>query len=169
LRIRADEHISEGIVRAVREMALSPGWELSHVIEVGDRGSTDVHWVTKFARDGGHAILSGDTDFFKRHQQVLAIKSTGMRVIHLPHRWANSRCELQASHVLLWWRRIETTIAKMAPQECYRVPWNLSEEGELLKIKIDYQDAERKAKRDETRAAKRKDEKSSDKVEGTRS
>lgn len=36
MKIRADEHVSIGIVRAVREMALSPGWELSQVIEAGE-------------------------------------------------------------------------------------------------------------------------------------
>ena len=147
MRIRADEHVSMEIVRAVREMALSPTWELTQVIEVGDRGSTDEHWVTKFAREGGHAVLSGDTDFFKRHQLVLAVNRTGMRIIHMPSRWSNARCELQAAHILLWWQRIEKTIGSMAQRECYRPPWNLSEDGALTKISINFQDSDRHAKR----------------------
>jgi hypothetical protein len=81
LRIRADEHISPEIVRAVREIALSAGWELTQVTDVGDRGSSDEHWATKFAGEGGNAILSGDTDFFKHHQLVLAINRSGLRVM----------------------------------------------------------------------------------------
>ena len=60
MKIRADEHIAEKIVRLVRDMALSDGWELSHVIEAGQRGTADEHWATQFANDGGQAIISAD-------------------------------------------------------------------------------------------------------------
>lgn len=155
MKIRADEHVSREIVRAIREMALSPDWELTHVIDAGDRGSQDEHWATKFAKEGGHAILSGDTDFFKHHQLVAAIGRTGLRVIHLPAKWSNAKCDFQAAHVLLWWRRIEKTIGSMSPRECYRPPWNLSEEGELKRVHIDFQNSERYMKRAAKRAAQR--------------
>src|SRR5437879_1491646 len=115
-------------------MALSPGWELTQVVEVGDRGSQDEHWATKFAKEGGHAILSGDTDFFRHHHLVLAINRSGLRVIHMPPKWSNAKCELQAAHILLWWRRIEQTIESMVPRECYRPPWNITESGDLNKV-----------------------------------
>lgn len=143
MRIRADEHVSPEIVRAVREMALTPGWEITQVTQVGDRGSEDEHWISKFAREGGHAVLSGDTDFFKRHHLVLEVNKTGLRVIHLPSKWANARCDLQAAHILLWWRRIEKTISTMSGRQCYRPKWNIKEDGELDRIKVDYQDADR--------------------------
>jgi len=164
LKVRADEHVSHEIIRAVRAMALSHTWELSSVIEVGDRSSEDVHWITKFASQGGHAIISGDRDFLNRPHQVLAVNRTGMRVIHLPAKWAGARCDLQAAFVLLWWRRIERTISAMGKRECYRPPWNATEDGELAKIKVDYQDADkwekRQAKRD-AQAAKQQDQPSS--------
>jgi PIN like domain len=151
LKVRGDEHVSLEIVRAVRAMALTHGWEFSSVVEVGDRGSKDEHWITKFASEGGHAIISGDTDFLKRPHQVLAVNRTGMRVIHMPPKWSNARCDLQAAHTLLWWRRIERTIAAMNPRECYRPPWNATEDGELAKLKVDYQDADKWEKRREKR------------------
>lgn len=77
-----------------------------------------------------------------------------MRVIHMPAKWANARGALQASHILLWWRRIEDKIKEMSPLECFRPPWNISEDGVLNKITIDYHDAERKAKREAKRTAK---------------
>lgn len=156
MKVRADEHVSIHIVRAVRDMALSDGWELTQVIEVGDRGSSDEHWATKFAREGGHAILSGDTDFFKHHQLVIAINHARLRVVHMPPKWSNARCELQASHMLLWWRRIEKILESMSPLECYRPPWNISEDGELLKIKVNYHDAEHHRKREVQRVERRK-------------
>lgn len=156
MKIRADEHVSKEIVRAVRELALTPGVELSHVIECGDGGSDDVHWITKFADEGGDAILSADTDFFKRPHQVVAIQKTGLRIIHLPPKWANARCDLQAAHILLWWRRIENQIGNMGKRECYRPQWNVHEDGEMHRISIDFQDAERKLKREASRAEKEK-------------
>lgn len=154
MKVRADEHVSLEIVRAVRGMALTPGWDLSHVVESGDRGAKDEHWITRFARQGGNAIITGDTDFLKRPHQVLAVNRTGMRVIHMPSKWANARCELQAAHVLLWWRRIERCVANMRQRECFRPPWNVSEDGELLKINVDYQNADKWEKRQAQRAAK---------------
>jgi PIN like domain len=151
VKLRADEHVSIEIVRAVRGIALSVGWELSHVVEAGDRGATDEHWATKFARAGGEAILTGDTDFFRRPHLVAAINRAGLRVIHMPPKWANARCELQAAHILLWWRRIEKQLEAMSPRECYRPPWNINETGELLKVKVDYHEANKRVKRDQKR------------------
>ncbi len=143
MKIRADEHVSPEIVRAIRDMALSPDWEISSVLDY-DRGSDDVHWITHFARDGGHAILSADTDFFKVPHQVVAIFDTKLRVIHLPAKWANATCHLQAAHLFLWWRRIETCVAEMRVGQCFRPPWNINESGKLERIDIDFQKASRK-------------------------
>lgn len=151
MKIRADEHISQEIVRAVRELALSPTFELTHVFDVGHGGSGDVHWITKFAEDGGDVILTADTDFCNRPHQVVAIQKTGLKIVHLPSRWANARADLQAAHILLWWRRIEVKLKAMAKRECYRPPWNIQEDGELKKVDIDFQSAERKLKRETNR------------------
>jgi len=147
MKVRADEHVSSEIVRAVREMALSPGWEISSVIDVGDRSLDDVHWITRFADQGGHAIITADTDFFKKPAQVIAVFTTGIRVIHFPPKWANADRRLQAAHTLFWWRRIEEQIASMKGRECYRTPWNVIETGKLAKVPIDYAEAHKKHKK----------------------
>lgn len=146
MKVRADEHVSLEIVRAVREMALSPAWELSSVYEI-DRGADDVHWLTKFAREGGKAIITADTDFFKSPAQVVAVFNTGIRVIHFPPKWANAIGRLQAAHTLLWWRRIEAQIEGMKDRECYRPPWNITEEGTLARVQIDYAEAHKKLRK----------------------
>jgi len=147
LRIRADEHVSPEIARAVREMALSPGWELSHVLEIGEGGSKDEHWITRFSKSGGAAILSADTDFLKSPPQVVAVFRTGVKVIHLPAAWANSKAALQAAHILLWWDRIERKLSEMNQRECWRPPWNLNVSGELRKIDVDFQEAQKKLRK----------------------
>lgn len=105
-------------------------------------------------RKAGNAILSGDTDFFRRHQLIVAISRTGLKLIHMPSKWSNARGDLQAAHILLWWQRIEAQIASMSPRECFRPPWNISDTGEFTKVRIDYQNAERRAKRQRQRAVR---------------
>lgn len=126
-------------------MVLSPGWELTSVLDY-DRGADDVHWITRFAREGGHAIISADTDFLKVPQQVAAVFDTGLKVIHLPSKWSNAACHLQAAHLLLWWRRIEARIGSMQPRQCFRPPWNINETGDLIQVSINFQAASRKVR-----------------------
>jgi len=151
VKIRADEHVSEQIVRAVREIALSKDWYLSHVVEAGYGGAADEHWATAFAREGGEAILTADTDFHKRHAQMAAIAQTGLKVIHMPPAWAQSRGDLQAAHIFQWWRRIENKLVSMRRRECYQPPWNINEKGELKKVQMDFQNAIKKQKRKKKR------------------
>jgi len=78
-------------------MAISKGFEFSHVYEANQGGHKDEHWITAFANDGGEAIITADSDFHKRPAQVVAVFNTGMKVIHLPPKWGNAKCHLQAA------------------------------------------------------------------------
>ena len=149
MKIRADEHVSEQIVRAVRDLALSPGFELSHVVAEGDRGARDEHWLVRFAAQGGHAILTADTDFFKLPQQAMAVFDTGIRVIHLPSKWASAPGHLQCAHILLWWLRIEAAVATSKPRQCWRPVWNIRDDGELQLVPINFEEHRRKLKKSE--------------------
>ena len=147
MRIRADEHVSSRIVRMICDLALSSDYELSSVIDSGHGGTGDPYWVTAFANEGGKAILSADTDFFKKPYQVVAIDNTGLKVIHLPSKWANARGHLQAAHILMWWLRIERKLHEAKPREVWVVQWNINESGELRQKKVDYAAYHKKIKK----------------------
>ena len=147
MRIRADEHVAQAIVAAVRDVALSPGWELDSVRSAGHHGSSDVHWITAFMNDGGDAILSADRDFLENPPQVDAVFRTGAKVIHLPPKWGQAKGRLQAAHILMWWDRIERCISEMKQRECYRPQWNINDTGTLQKVAIDFQAAQKKVKK----------------------
>lgn len=152
MKIRADEHIAPGIVTSVRDMGLTDStWEFSSVRLAGQSGQSDQHWITEFANLGGEAILSADTDFFRKPPQIQAVFNTGIRVIHLPPKWGQSSGDLQAAFILLWWRRIEKTLTAMNARECYRPPWNIKTDGELKRVPIDFQNAQKKLKRSKKR------------------
>jgi PIN like domain len=149
LKIRADEHIAPVIVESLKAVAVKSETDLTSVLGVGigQKGMADVHWISDFAKSGGTAILTADTDFVKTPPQVDAVFRTGIKVIHLPNRWAQSKLSLQTAHLLIWWNRIEAKITEMKPRECFSPKWNISEEGELQKVQLDFAKAQLKLKR----------------------
>ena len=134
------------------ELVLSPDFEFSSIFNVGHKGSPDEYWATEFAKDGGDAILTADTDFFRKPNQVVAIDRTGLKVIHLPSRWANARAHLQAAHILMWWPRIEVKLHEANPREVWMVQWNINEDGELKRKKVDYGAAHKTLRKAERRS-----------------
>ncbi len=152
MKIRADENVSPKIVAMVRQLAMSASFDLSSVFESGHRGTEDQYWATAFAHDGGDAILSADKDFFKKPHQVVAIDDTGLRVIYLPPKWANASGFLQASHILMWWPRIEAKLKEAKPREVWVVKWNISQEGELERKRVDYGKVRKKLRKAERRS-----------------
>lgn len=147
MRIRADEHVAKAIVAAVRDIALAPGWQIDSVVEAGQSGSSDVHWITSFMTGGGNAILSADRDFLENPPQVDAVFRTGAKVIHLPPKWGQAKGRIQAAHILMWWGRIEECITLMKARECFRPQWNVNESGLMQKIPINFQAAQKKLKK----------------------
>lgn len=147
MRIRADEHVAEAIIRAVREIALRDGWTLDSVVSAEQSGRSDVHWITEFMADGGDVILSADRDFLESPPQVDAVFRTGAKVIHLPPKWGQAKGVMQAAHILMWWARIEDCIITMQPRQCFRPPWNINEAGDLQRVSIDFQKAQQKLKK----------------------
>lgn len=83
MKIYADEHVSIKVIKAIREVGLKEGMELSHVEEKGQRGHPDVSWATAFQKDNGTAILTADRGFTKGLQRK-AIQATGLQVVLLP-------------------------------------------------------------------------------------
>ena len=135
------------MLNIIRDISLTHDWDLSSVVEAGDKGAADVHWIRRFAEENGDAIITGDSDFIRKHQQVIAVFETGVRVIYLPARWSNAIIDHKIAHLLQWWNRIETRLASMKPRECYEVTWNLQVDADLRKIDIDFHTAFRKLKK----------------------
>lgn len=140
MKVRADEHVSPKIVRALRELALSPGWELSHVRETHPPRTADETWVPRFAAEGGKAIITADANMLKRPHQLLAVQQSGVVGLILPHAWASAKKNVQASSLLYFWPEIEETFRAAQPREFWRIPSSLHK-GPLEKIVINYAQA----------------------------
>jgi len=49
----------------------------------------------------------------------------------------------------------DSVVDKQAPRECHRPPWNITEVGDLAKVEVDFQEAEKRAKRTTKRSGTR--------------
>lgn len=148
MKIRADEHVSPKLVGIVRTVALERSdVDLSSIYESDQRGMADHHWITEFANEGGHAILSTDTDFFKKHQQVLAVERTGLRVVWFAPPHGNAKLRLQLANALIWWPIIESTIREARAREFWDATWGIREKLELRPRKVDFQSHKTKLKK----------------------
>ena len=96
--------------------------------------------------------MSADTDFFRKPNQVVAIDQTGLRVVHMPSKWANAKGHLQAAHILMWWPHIEAKLAEAKPREMCVVPWNIKQDGEMVRKKVDYGAFRKKSRKAERRS-----------------
>jgi PIN like domain len=135
------------IVNAIKRIAKPVRFDVSSVYETDDRGSADAHWIRKFAQEGGKIIMSADADFFRKPHQVIAVQDNGMILIHLPPKWANAKLHLQAAHILAWRGRLESKFESAKPRECWRPDWNISEDGEMKRVSIDFECARKKLKK----------------------
>lgn len=135
MKIRADEHVSPKIIRALRDLVLNPAWELSHVREMHGTRTADETWVAQFAADGGRGIITADATMLKRPHQRRAIQSSGVAGVVLPRAWAMARRHIQASALLFHWPQIEDVLATAAPGEFWRMPTRLHR-GPLERVRI---------------------------------
>lgn len=140
MKIRADEHVAPKIIRALKDLTLSTGWELSHVREVHGARTADETWVPRFASEGGKAIITADANMLKRPHQILAIRQSNVVGLILPHTWASSRRHVQASSLIYFWPEIEACFSAAQPGDFWRIPAALHR-GPLEKLDIDYDTA----------------------------
>lgn len=138
MKVRADEHVSPRIVRALREVVLSTGWELSHVRDVHGARTADETWVPRFAAEGGKAIITADANMLARPHQILAIQQSNVVGLILPHTWATAKRHIQASSLIHFWPEIEALFSAAQPGDFWRMPKKLHRGGDMEKLDIDY-------------------------------
>jgi hypothetical protein len=140
LKIRADEHVSPKIVRAVQSLVLSAGWEISHVRDLHSARTADETWIPQFALEGGEVILSADRKMLARPHQLAAIAESGLICVFFSTQWAQAKRHEQAAQILHWWPCIEKTLIESKPKDCWKVPSGYGE-GKLVKIAVNFEKA----------------------------
>jgi hypothetical protein len=137
VKVRADEHVSPKIVRALKEVSLSPGWELTCVREFHAPRTADETWIPKFAAEGGQAIITADAGMLKRPHQIVAIQQSGIIGVLLSSAWAEGRRHFQAASLIYHWPKIEAQLLASQPGDFWRVPSTI-DDRDLEKIVVNY-------------------------------
>lgn len=137
MKIRADEHVSPKILRSLELVVLQSGWELSHVRDFHGPSTLEPTWIARFAADGGHAILSGDTSMLKRPNELRAIAESGLIIVVMKHPWQGRRRHEQAACLLFHWPQVEELLASAVGGDCIRIPYSFTKGGAEMK-KVDY-------------------------------
>lgn len=134
----------------IREQLLTSTNTLHTVDDYQALGVDDSIWVRKFADDGGEAIIGADMKMTQRAAEVVAIAETGLRLIILDQKWAQSPKHLQISYLFYWWPEIEKALASASPGKCFKVPkgWPDVTNGAIKPIAVDFQGAYKKLKKD---------------------
>ena len=140
MKIRADEHVSPKILQAVRLLCLRQGWEISHVRDEHSEKTADETWLSKFANDGGQAILTGDARILGRPHQLVAIRDTGLISVVLSKDWTKAKRHEQAANIIFWWPRLEQALENSGPGDCWPLPFSFDQQP-LNKKVINYEKA----------------------------
>jgi PIN domain-containing protein len=140
LKIRADEHVSRKIVRALELLVLRADWQLSTVRDVHEARTLDETWLPRFASEGGRAVLSGDSKMLKRPYELKAIRGSGLIVIVMASPWQNARRHEQAASLIWHWPEVATLLDTASAGDCFRVPFTFGR-SRVERLKIDYDKA----------------------------
>jgi hypothetical protein len=96
--------------------------------------------VPRFAAEGGKAIITADANMLKRKHQLLAIHSSNVFGLILPHTWAVAKRHIQASTLMYHWPDIEASFSSAQPGDFWRIPVALHK-SPLEKLNINYAQA----------------------------
>ena len=138
MKIRADEHVSPRILRALELLVLRDDWELSTVREVHAARTHDETWIPRFASEGGRALLSGDGKMLKRPHELKAIRESGLVVVIMASPWQSARRHEQAATLIWHWPELSILLEGANSGDCFRVPFAFGKSRiEKLEIKYD--------------------------------
>lgn len=117
MKICADENISHRLVGILNELSLGTP-RLLHVTDIGAKGVQDRIWVRIFAEEDGDAIVTGDVAMSRRHEELIAIGETGLKLVILPTQYQQGGILLQTAYMLLLWPQI-IALVEQAAKGCY--------------------------------------------------
>lgn len=84
--------------------------------------SSDVPWLDRFARAGGHAVISGDVKMRQRVHERLALYENGFVVIFFDQKWGQWDYFHKSALMLHWWKEIYNKIRTADRGTFWQVP-----------------------------------------------
>lgn len=138
MKIRLDENISYRVADAIKAyMANRPGFEVSWVRQDNDPGTSDPAWLTKFAADGGDAIVSGDARILQHWPDLVAYTESGLISFFPPPQYAELVGYGKAAFILRWWPAIVEKIKGAERGDRFRMPYSWAPDVSKFQVLVD--------------------------------
>jgi hypothetical protein len=99
--------------------------------------TTDPSWISKFATDGGDAILSGDSNILQHWPDLIAYMESGLVSFFPPSGFGRLNGYGQASLILRWWPCIVEKIKIAARGDAWRIPMTWTPDVTTFKKLVD--------------------------------
>lgn len=139
MKIAFDEHIPKELVKVFKALAESKRIIQGEFVHASDytaksdkteyKGQTDVPWMTRFAKDGGTVVISGDRRIRSNPPERDAYQKAGIMLFCFSSQWNQKTLLTKTAMLLQWWKCIEKHIENHEPANCYEIPckWNVDE------------------------------------------
>lgn len=101
-----------------------PGYlgQVQHLQNRFARNADDIEWLTALGKEGGWAVVSGDSFRKGRGAEREVIRAYGITVFVLQRSWASRQYWDKLSQLVLWWPRIVVQ-ANTVDNAALEVPW----------------------------------------------
>lgn len=86
--------------------------------EIGDE-----HWTRRFADDGGHVIISGDTKMRARLHELAALVESGLVTYFFQRQWTGASFFTKSAMLMHWWPKVREHMGTAAKGTCWEIPY----------------------------------------------
>lgn len=135
MKAQLDENLPPGLARALNSIAQADDHEIIHVLDLVDRGTSDLD-LFKASMDAGVRVHITQDNHNRRPIEREAIARSGLVVFVLAKGWSSLTLYDKAARLIEWWPRIMDQAELITPPAMFRVPVRKVNKGRFEPIKI---------------------------------
>jgi len=135
LKAQLDENLPPGLARALNSIAQTDEHEIIHVLDLVDRGTSDME-LFEASKDAGVRVHITQDNHNRRSIEREAIARSGLVVFVLAKGWSSLTLYDKAARLIEWWPRIMDQAELITPPAMFRVPVRKVNKGRFEPIKI---------------------------------
>lgn len=97
---------------------------------------SDVPWLTRYAKDGGQIVITGDCGMIEKPHELMALQQNGFVVVLFERAWSNWDFFKKSSLLLHYWITLAHRVKKSAKGALWRMPSVWKDDEELKRIVV---------------------------------
>lgn len=135
MKAQLDENLPPGLAQALNCIARVHDHEIIHVLDIVDRGTSDVDLFAAATAHGVQVHITQD-NHNRRQIEREAIAKSGLIVFVLAKGWASLSYYDKAARLIEWWPRIVDQADLITPPDVFRIPAKKVGKGRFERVKI---------------------------------